>query len=93
MTRALVADWRAADGTREPVLLQIGMRQSDGRIAVGLFAPSLEDEVGDLIGIILLPADEAAQLLDRVMRGLDQAGETEKVNRKLSARKRALSAK
>jgi hypothetical protein len=93
MVRPLVAEWRATDATDSvgTVLLEIGVRPSDGKIAVAAFQPSLDRELGEPIAVILLSGEEAAGLLDRLMQGLDQTGDTEKVNRKLSARERALS--
>ena len=92
--RALVGNWRP-DGkpttTGAPVLVHIGVRQADGNIALAFFKPDLDSDVGEPIGVLLLRADDAAQLLDRLMRGLDETGETETVDRKVSARARALA--
>jgi len=91
--RALVGAWRG-DGkppTTRTVLLQIGVRRADGSIAIGVSEPALERDAGEPLGVLLLSADEAANLLDRLVHALDQSGAAARVNRKLSARERALS--
>jgi len=92
--RALVAGWRAAETAPEnaqAVLLQTGVRKKDGSIVLAVFEPDLESDVGEPIGMIVLHPEEATRLLDRLMQGLDQAGQTKKVNRRLAVRKHALA--
>lgn len=92
MTRAVVAEWRATGripSDNESVLIQIGVRRSDGKIVIGCFAPDLDQEVGDPIGLFVVSPEEAARLMDRLMQSLDQVGKAETVDRKLEARLRA----
>lgn len=91
--RTLVGEWREGaqpPGTGRSVILHLGVRSPDGQIALAICEPSLEEGPEDLIGLIMLSAADAAEMVDRLMHGLDQAGHGSAVDRKLEARTRAL---
>ena len=91
--RPLVGEWcdqESAPGDQRSVVLQLGLRSGDGRIAIAVREPSLDEDAGSPLGVLLLSAAEAAQLVNRVIHGLDQSGHGQAVERGLEARARAL---
>ena len=63
-----------APGELETVAVDVMVRRDGTALAVGLFEPGLEEDVGELRAIIRLPARDALGLLDKVLWGLDQMG-------------------
>jgi len=75
MAGSIVGQWfppGAAGGAPETITLTVIVRKDGSKVGIGIWAPELDDEVSELKGALILPAQDALELLNTTMGSLDR---------------------
>ncbi len=74
MARSIVGQWLppgASDGALETITLTVIVRKDGSKVGIGIWAPELDDEAGELKASLMLPTQDALELLNTIMGSLD----------------------